>query len=124
MVMYPSSPFGPWVTEYLPLSAFILMVVQLGKIHLDSTAVVLSGKSASISHVTVLNEVNCGVSCDGCVEVIGVAVNTGKVYKRYIIAMNLNISPTIYAHSPAPPGVSLEHINTKTRAFNVPGEPK
>ena len=82
MVKYPPSPFDPWVTEYLPLSALILMVVQLGKIHRDSTAVVPSRKSASISHVTVLKVVNCGISCDGCVEVIGVAVNTRKVTKQ------------------------------------------
>jgi hypothetical protein len=89
MVKYPPSPLGPWITEYLPLSALILMVAPLGIIHLDSTVVALSGKSASISHVRELPIVN---SDDGCVEFIGVTVK---------------VDPT----SP----VNVKHMNTKIR---------
>ena len=61
IVTYSPLPFDPSVTEYLPS---LVMVVPLGKIHLDSTELKLSGKLALIAHRRELKIVICD---DGCV---------------------------------------------------------
>jgi hypothetical protein len=66
------------------------MFAPLGKIHLDSTEAVLSGKLALITQVRELKIVNCD---DGCIVFIGITVKV----------------------DPPPVAVSVKHMNTKIR---------